>query len=423
MFVTLKSLASLLASYGLLLVANGLFSTLLGVRARIEGFAPEITGLIMSAYFVGLLGGALIGAHVVNRVGHIRCFAACASTMSVCALAHVMWVDPMAWALMRMAAGFCMAGMVMVTESWLNARAENSVRGQVLALYMITNYFCAGLGQFLLPLSDPGEFYLFCLVSILLSVALIPVLLTRAQAPAPTAPSKGSLKRVMQFAPLGVVGAVCVGLLNAGFNGMGPVYAQAVGLSLSETSTFMGSAIFGGLLLQWPIGWLSDRIDRRYLLAGVAAAVCVVCILMSLLGAGQSTTLFAGAIVYGAIAYTMYSLCAAHANDRAGPDQSMLVASAMLLAYGLGASLGPVLAGLSMSVMGPSGLFYQSAVVMGWLALFAVYRLVRRPDRPIKQPFVPMPATQYTSDELYAAARGETDAGREDPTVPRNPTS
>ena len=417
MIATLRTIASLLASYGLLLVANGLFSTLLGVRARLEGFDATATGIIMGAYFLGLLAGALTGARVVARVGHIRSFAVFASAMSVTALLHVMLVDVFAWALMRALAGFCMAGLIMVTESWLNGRTSNHIRGQVLSLYMITNYFCAGLGQFLLPLSDPGEFYLFCLVSILLSVALIPVLLTRATAPVPVAPARGALLDVYRLAPLGVLGAVAAGAVNAAFSGMGPVFAQGIGLSLSEISSFMGAAILGGLVLQWPMGWLSDRLDRRNLLAGAAMATAGACALVLTIVEQQRGWLVLAAVAYGAVAFTVYSISAAHANDRAEEGQSVKVASALLMAYGTGAAFGPVVAGMTMSWLGPEGLFKQALLIMSWLGLYAIYRQLRRPEGAEPRPFIPKPGTQYTSGELYKAAREERDTS-EDPTVP-----
>ena len=413
MLATLNALFSLFLSYGVLLMANGLFSTLLGVRSRLEGFDPQVTGLIMGAYFAGLLGGALTGAHVVNRVGHIRCFAAAASVMSITALLHVIWVDPVAWALMRVVAGFSMAGMIMVTESWLNARAANAVRGQVLALYMITNYFCAGLGQFLLPLADPGEFYLFSLVSILLSLALIPVLLTRSEAPTPVPPQKGGFKDVYAIAPLALIGAGCSGAVNAAFHGMGPVYATAVGLSNTQTSAFMAAAIFGGLLLQWPMGYVSDRIDRRFLLGGAALIVSAICTVFALLTPEGGLALFLLPAGYGAVAYTVYSICVAHANDRATTGQSVRVAGAMLMSYGTGAAFGPVVAGASMSALGPAGLFWQSALVTGALGIYTIYRLLVRPERPVNGPFVPMPAAQYTSKELVDAVREDTTARRD----------
>ena len=409
MIETLKSVASLLASYGLLLMANGLFSTLIGLRARLEGFDEQITGLVMSGYYVGLLSGAVLAPRIVARVGHIRAFATFAPIMSITALAHIMWVNPFGWTLMRAGSGFCMAGMIMVTESWLNGRTDNRIRGQVLAMYMITNYFCAGLGQFLLPLSDPGEFYLFCLVSILLSLALVPVLMTRAVAPVPKAPERGAFIAVFRAAPVGIVGAMCNGMLNSSFQSMGPVYAQSVGLSITQISVFMGVATLGGLTLQWPMGWLSDRLDRRNLLAAVAwlTAFASVGILAGTHAGGL--LLFVSAAIYGSVANTLYSLASAHANDRAEEGETVKVASAMLLAFGIGAILGPLLSGFTMKVFGPSGLFEQAAVVAVFLGVYAIYRQLRRPVQPEPKPFVAKPTAQYSSGELDRAVRENTE--------------
>ena len=183
MLETIRSIFSLLLSYSLLLLANGLFNTLISVRTKLENFPTEIIGVISACHFVGLLFGANWAIKIVWRVGHIRAFAAFASLMSITALAPVLWVNPYTWMVLRMATGFCMAGMIMVTESWLNARSVRENRGQIMALYMISNYLAAGSGQLLLNLADPGTFYLFSIASIIFSLALVPMLLTQASAP------------------------------------------------------------------------------------------------------------------------------------------------------------------------------------------------------------------------------------------------
>ncbi len=409
MLSTLRSVASLLLSYGLLVLANGLFSTLLGVRTRIEGFATEVTGLIMAGFFAGLLLGALFGARVVARVGHIRAFAAFASVMSVTALLHVLIVDPWAWVALRALAGFCMAGMVMVTESWLNERASNAIRGQVLALYMITNYFSAGAGQFLLPLADPGEFHLFSLVSVILSLALIPVLLTSAHAPTPPTPQPGNFRSLYALAPVGIVGAVCTGIVNAAFNGMAPVATQSLGLGLVQTSTFMGVAIFAGLLLQWPAGRLSDRFDRRRVILAVAGLGSLGAVAIIVATRQVTPWLFIAAGVYGSVTLTLYSLCAAHTNDRASPEQRVQTASGLLIAYGVGASCGPLIAGAVMGRFGPHGLFGMIALVLAGFAVFAAVRLRRRQPSEAASPFVPVPGAPLTTEVLYGKVRDQMD--------------
>ena len=231
MFKTLGTVVSLLLSYGLLLLANGLFSTLLGVRTQVEGFSATLVGFIVAAYFTGLLLGGLFAGRVVTRVGHIRSFAAFASLMSVSALLFPIFVTPVAWMMLRMLGGFCMAGMIMVTESWLNEAASNKTRGQILSFYMITNYFAAGCGQFLLTAGDPSQYQLFSLASILFSLALLPVLLTRAKAPVPVHSKRMHVWTLYRIAPLGVFGVFCCGLVNSSIHGLSPVYATNMGFS------------------------------------------------------------------------------------------------------------------------------------------------------------------------------------------------
>ncbi len=401
---TLRSVASLLLSYGLLLLANGLFGTLLGVRTKLEGFSTEVIGVIMAGYFFGILLGAIFGVRVVVAVGHIRAFAAFASLMSVTALVHVLLIDPLAWGLMRVVSGFCMAGMIMVTESWLNERATNETRGRVLSFYMITNFAAAGCGQFLLPLADPGQFQLFSVASIIFSLAVVPVLMTRSKAPLPLEPQPLQLPELYRVSPLGFVGACGAGLVNSSLYGLGPVFAQGLGLTLAGTSTFMASVILGGLVLQWPVGRLSDYIDRRWVLAGIAIATSASCLGIVAISEGDHSGLYLAGAIYGGLAFTVYSVSVAHANDYARPDQLVQTASGLLIAYGVGATIGPILAATLMGRLGPSGLFLFSAAVTAFLGLFAFYRMTRRPAkaRDEQGPYVALPGAQFSSEELYA---------------------
>ena len=414
---TLPAVASLLLSYGLLLLANGLFGTLIGLRTRIEGFSALVVGLVIAAYFGGLLMGGLSAERFVSRVGHIRAFAAFASVMSVSALGIVLVVHPVAWALMRLLGGYCMAGMVMVTESWINERCTNRTRGQVMAFYMITNYLAAGLGQFLLPLGDPAQFQLFCVASIIYSLALVPVLLTRASAPIPSKPRPLRFRALYHTSPLGFIAALAAGVVNSNFYGLGPVFAHDVGLSLTQTSTFMAAAILGGLLMQWPAGRLSDAIDRRTVIAvatlGTAFAGFAIALASGRTGAG----LFVLAALYGGFSFTVYSIAAAHTNDFADPAERVRTASGLLIAYGIGACFGPLLTSLAMGWIGPMGLFLSSGAVHLAIALFAFYRGYRRATRAREEraPTINLPGGQFTSGVLYNRLRDELeqDLGRE----------
>ena len=402
MYKTLATIVSILLSYGLLLLANGLFATLLGVRTQIEGFSSGLTGLIVAAYFSGLLLGGLFAAAVVTRVGHIRSFAAFASLMSVSALMHPIFVDPWAWMAFRMVAGFCMAGMIMVTESWLNESASNQTRGKVLSIYMITNYFAAGCGNFLLTVGEPSEFQLFSLASIIFSLALVPVLLTRAKAPVPVHARRMHVWELYRIAPLGVVGVFCCGLVNASLNGLGSVFAANIGFNATQLSTFMAILVMSGLLLQFPIGLLSDRIGRGPLL--VYIPLVVACAAIWQLFVVGFVPVLAGAAFLGAFVFTLYSLAAATANDRVTSEQRVQVAGALLITYGLGAVIGPIVASLFMGLLGPQGLFFYIALVELVLCAFSIFTRKRRVGSPDKRkPFVVVPSADVSTDELYLA--------------------
>ena len=405
MWNTIRSISSLLLSYGLLLLANGLFGTLLGLRSRLEGFSTEVTGFIMAGFFVGLLMGGIFAVRVVSAVGHIRAFAAFASIMSVAVLAHLLRIDPVTWFVLRVVAGFCMAGMVMVVESWVNARATNKMRGQVLSLYMITNYMGAGLGQFLLLAGDTTKYQLFIIASIVYSIALVPILLTRASAPKPSAPQRISITDLFAISPVGVFGTVCAGLANASLNSLGGVFAREAGLSIAEVSTFMAAAILGGMVLQFPIGRLSDNRDRRtiLLLASVATVAAALTVIWAISQPGA--ILFVAAAVYGGLAYTIYPLSSSQVNDLADPDRLVQVAAGLLIAYGIGASIGPVMAAQLMGAFGPRGLFIFIIGINVLLIGFVIIRLIQRPRGEIaKATFMPLGSLGGSSRQLYTAA-------------------
>jgi MFS family permease len=420
MWPTISSVASLLASYGLLLLANGLFGTLIGLRTKIEGFATETVGIIVAAYFLGLLLGGLRAARVVAAVGHIRSFAAFASVMSVSALAIILIVDPFAWIAFRFVAGFCMAGMVMVTESWLNGRSTNATRGGVMALYMITNYLAAGLGPLLVPLGDPGGFGLFCVASIIYSLALVPVLLTRAAAPAPPPVQALDFRALWLTSPLGLTAALAAGIVNSSFHGLAPVFAHDLGLSVEATSSFVATVVLGGLILQWPLGRLSDHTDRRNIIMVATLGTAISCAAIVWVAHGDPFWLFACGIAYGGFSFTVYSLAAAHTNDFAAPDRLIQTASGLLIAYGIGAVVGPLVTATLMGQFGPTAMFMSSGAVHGSLGLFALFRMFKRAARAPEErsPAVPLPGGQFTTGVLHNAARdaaatsaGENTAG------------
>jgi len=414
MWTTIKSISSLLLSYGMLMAGNGMTGILLGLRSRLEGFSTEVTGFVMAGFFVGMLGGALFAVRVVAAVGHIRAFAAFASIMSVAVLAHVLYVDPIVWFALRVVAGFCMAGMVMVVESWVNERADNETRGQVLSLYMITNYLCAGLGQFMLLMGDPAQFQLFIIASIIYSFALVPVLITRSSAPKPSSPQRMKFRDLFAISPVGVFGMICAGMANSSLYGMGAVFGREAGLTVTQVSSFMATAILAGMTLQFPIGRFSDKFDRRTVL-GIAAVATAVAAMAVIWATTQSVTvLLLAAAVYGGFSFTIYPVSASQVNDLADPNRLVQVAAGLLIAYGIGASLGPVIVAQSMAIYGPKGFFLFIIAVNCALVIFTIVRIIQRPrGEKAKSPFIPMGGIGISSKQLYTSAldsarRGES---------------
>ncbi|MCZ4282904.1 MFS transporter [Kiloniella laminariae] len=391
MFSTLSSLVSLFLATAILVMGNGLFSTLIGVRASAEGFANETTGWVMAAYFFGIMSGVFLCRKMVASVGHIRTYAALAALMSILPLLHAYFVDPFAWALFRCLAGIAISGLFMVTESWINERADNAIRGQILAFYMITYYGGLAAGQFLLNLAAPTEVSLFVLISALFSLAIVPVALTRSEQPAPL-PKKLSfgLKDLYRLSPLGTVGAAAAGMTNASFYSMGPIFAAEIGLGTDDIALFMGVAIIGGLVLQWPFGRMSDHFDRRYMIMGVASGIFLGCIGV-IFGSGLGGILvFVSVAIYGGAAFALNPITVAHANDFLEKDQRVNAAGGLMIVYGIGAMSGPVIASFMMGRVGSSGLFLTTAAVQVILILFALYRTFVRQTivRALRVPLV-----------------------------------
>ena len=389
---------ALLVSLIILGLGTGLQSTLLGVRAGLEGMAEESIGVIMSAYFIGYSLGSFFVPRLVREVGHIRTFAALVSLASAVVLAYALVVTPFTWTILRVLYGACYAGTVLIAESWLNSATDISRRGQVLSIYGLVLLASWMVGQSLLNVASPMGFALFALVSIFMSVAVVPITLARATYPSPVGASRMSLRRLMATSPLGVVGVFTVGVVSAAFYGMGPVYAQQLGLGTAGISAFMASGLAGALIMQWPLGALSDRIDRRkvILLAAVVAAAGAA--ILSLTGPQLDLRLLLPAIgLFGAFAITPYSVCVAHINDAIDSSEFVAAAGSLVLVYGAGASVGPVTASVVMGAAGPEGLFYFAAAVQGLFVLFGLYRFPQR--KPIKdelkEAFMVFPRTTH----------------------------
>lgn len=402
-------LAALFGGLGILLIGNGLLATVLSVRSIFEGYSVETTGLIMAGYFVGFIIGSFQCIRLIERAGHIRTFAALASLASAASLAFPLLVHPVAWGVLRGVLGFCFAGLYMVIESWLNERATNTDRGRVLSVYQIVSLSALAAGQFLLTAADPKGYTLFCLSSILVSLGLVPVALTRAIAPTPHRVAAMSPLRLFRVSPLGLAGCLAAGLALGAFWSLGPVFGQKQGWDESRIAFFMAVTITGGMVLQWPIGWLSDRLDRRQVILGVCAVAAAVSLALSWANIFDRILILPLACLFGGFSFPIYSLSVAHTNDHLSSGNLVEASSGLLMAYGIGAIAGPVLGGLSMGQAGPMGLFAFIACIMALNALFALYRMTRRAPLPLDQqePAVVVPRTTPVAYELHPRAESD----------------
>lgn len=368
MYLAIKSSWPLFLGICLLMLGNGLQGTLLGVRASIEEFSTTTTGIVMSGFYLGFLFGSVYTPKILQKVGHVRVFAAFASLASTATLLHAVFIDPIFWGIMRLVSGFCYAGLYIVCESWLNDSATNETRGQVLSVYMLIVMAAMMGGQALLNVADPAGFELFVVVSALVSLALIPMALTASPAPQFDVASTIGLRKLLFISPLGIVGMFTSGVVAGAFLGMAAVYGDLIGLKLNEIAIFVAIMIFGGAVLQWPIGRLSDLFDRRVILMIVAMGGGAAAFL-TIMGAesGDKFWFFAGAALFGGFAMPLYSLCIAHTNDYLEPDEMVGASGSLILVNGVGAIFGPLFVAGLMAQFGSNAFF----AFMG-TALFAL---------------------------------------------------
>ncbi len=412
---------ALLLGVALLQIGNGLQGTLLGVRAQLEGFPTVVTGILMSGYYAGFLAGSTLAPRLVARVGHVRVFAALASLASTAILIHALLVNPATWVAIRLVTGFCYAGLFVVAESWLNEQSSNQTRGQMLSVYMVASTGGLALGQALLNAADPGGTELFILVSILVSLALIPILLAEVKAPPFEAHAHVGIRELYRISPLGLVGVVTAVMAYGAFFGMGPVYGATLGLSVREISTFMGLTLLGGVVLQFPIGRLSDRFDRRRVITATAFLAALAALVASLMAGWSEVGLLLAIALLGGAMIPMYSLSVAHTNDFLEHRQIVEASGTLMLVAGIGASFGPVSASLAMELVGPNGLFWWIAILHAVLGGFALWRMTQRPAKPLEEQgaFVAMaPRATPTTTAMYSDATSGEPAAPEHQTAP-----
>jgi MFS family permease len=351
-------IGALLLGVALLLLGSGLLNTLLAVRGNLEGYSDGLMGLIMSGYFAGFFIGTFLAIPLISRIGYIRTFAFCAALISCSALLHVIYVNPYFWLILRTVTGMMLVILYTVVESWLTAHTPTEHRGRVFAVYMIVNLGALTVAQQLLRLDSPLSFVLFAIAAMLITAGLAPVTLTRLTQPVITSTERFKFKTLYRLAPVAVFTSAFSGLAMGAFWGMAPIYAIHVGLDVGGVATFMSCAILGGAICQYPMGRYSDRHDRRKVLAVITFLASIAALLLALSAYLGSMLLLAIAI-YGGLIFSVYPVAIAHLVDQIEPEDNLAGVSGLLLLYGIGASLGPALAGQLMSFFGHQALpFY-----------------------------------------------------------------
>ncbi len=383
---------ALFAGLGLMMLGNGLQSSLVGIRSQTEGFSSLSVGAVMTGYFLGIFFGSKAATRALTSVGHIRVFAALASIASAAALVYLVAVHPVSWALMRFATGFCMAGLYVVAESWINDMATNENRGRLLAIYMVISMGGFAGGQFLLNVADPSGFELFIIASVLISLSLVPTSLSASSAPPSSVPEPMSLRALADIVPTGIVVALLVGMANGALIGMGAVYATQVGLNPAQVSIFMGAPMVGGVIGQFPVGAMSDRISRRIIIFALGLAATVAALGLMIVSPGSLTS-YGLMFTIGACTFPLYSMAIAFTNDWLRPEQMLGASSALVTTNAVGAMTGPFLATGLIAFFGPNQYFVSLVITHGAIAGFLLYRMVSQSGRPIPAPtnFLPLP--------------------------------
>ncbi len=402
---SITSLAPLLIAAGILLAGNGLQGTLIALRSAHEGFGEWFIGLMGTAYFAGFMIASLVAPKMVRAVGHIRVFAALAAIVSAVSLSFVLWLNPYWWIALRFVAGFAFAGLLMVVESWLNASAPNEERGKVLSIYRVVDLGAVTGGQFLLPVIGIEGFTIFALTSILLTLSLVPISLADKSNPKPPAKSGFDLLAVWRISPIACFGVITIGMTNSVFRLVGPVFASRMGLDTAHVAMFMALGIIGGAILQFPLGWLSDKYGRRHILAVTAMGAALAGAFLSQFAGESRMALLGGAFMFGAFSLPLYSLSAAQANDRAGPEDYVLLAAGLMFFYSTGAMIGPAIAAWVMAEWGPEAMFIFVSSVHSSLVLLTFWRMLVKPSvaKSSRGKFI---ALMRTSPALFKLARG-----------------
>ncbi len=374
----LRPLIPLLITAGILIGGNGLQGTYISLRALQEGFSTSLIGLVGTGYNIGFAIGCVYVTRILRSIGHIRTFSAMAAIASAASLAMVLLIDPWFWFLMRLIAGICFASLFATVESWLNARVNNSNRARTLSIYRLVDLGSVTAAQYLIPTVGIEGFQLFAIVSMALTLSLVPISFADRSSPGAPEAIKFDIKALWNISPLATVGCIVVGLTNSTFRSLGPIYAEGIGLSITAIATFMSVGIIGGVVLQYPLGLYSDRLDRRLIILFATFGSLLAGLFLAFYAGSDEWLNFIGIFIFGAFAMPLYSLCSAHANDHAAEGQHALVSAGMLFFWSCGAIIGPLFASFMLDIFGPQSLFIYTAAVLAAFMLYTLQRMMVR---------------------------------------------
>ena len=391
MFFVIKNSWALLFGMFLLMLGNGLQGTLLGVRGSIEGMSPQTMSWVMTGYFVGFLFGSQLTPNMIRRVGHVRVFAALGSLVSACLILYAAWTNPYFWFLLRIIVGFCFSGIYVVAESWLNDSSSNETRGQTLSAYLIVQMMGIVLAQAVLNFADPSGYMLFIIISVVVSLSFAPILLSVSPAPQFQTSKRMTLPQLWSISPLGVVGQFFLGAIFAALFGMASVYGTERGLTVKDISLFVAAIYFGGMILQYPIGWVSDRMDRRVL-------IFIVCSIGTFFSFAANLSdsfiwLLIVAFIIGGVSNPLYSLYIAYTNDYLEHDDMASASGGLIFLTGIGAIFGPSIVGWLLDAYGAASYFWFIGTVMAIMGSYALYRMTQTSSTAVEDTSTYAPIT------------------------------
>ena len=411
MYNLLKGTWALFFGVGMMMLANGLQGSLIGIRASLEGYSASAAGIILTGYYAGFLLGALYIPQRIKNVGHVRTFAALASIASISILIHSLHISFLGWFIMRFISGMCFVGLYTVAESWVNDLSDNEHRGQALSVYMIVSMAGSAFGQLFLNIADPETATLFMIVSVLISISLVPILIVVSKQPDFSVAKFFTVKELYKASPLGVVTSIMTGLAHGTLWGIGSIYGLKNGLSIEQVSIFMFTFVIGGAINQYLVGYLSDKYDRRTIIVIVAFLASIFSVLAVLIGS-SFIALTIITFIFGGLTVPLYPLAIAHTNDFLEKDEMVAASAGIQLAAGIGLTIGPIIGGLSIDFIGASGFWIYLFLIHALLGVFGLFRMQVREAVPLNEQgstVLVSSRTTATMMELYPDAEESID--------------